>query len=141
MLTIQSPASTLSAQLSSFHPSKGARDTMMDITQTRQIMRLMFCWLREWMYSARVTAQNLKLYLNYNKMYARYFSKRQFEILNGVFPQTFVWRNDFVHQSIIFSLVLWKYHFFTPKFLEMPHLFPSEIFHLFYAITCILFVL
>ena len=59
IITIQCPASTLSAQLSSFQPSSGARDTMMEMTQTRQIIRLMFWLLREWIYSARVTAQNL----------------------------------------------------------------------------------
>ena len=32
---------------------------------------------------------------------------------NGVFPQTFLWRNDI-------SLVQWKYHLFTQKFVEMP---------------------
>ena len=30
--------------------------------------------------------------------------------------------DDFVPQSMIFSLEQWKYHFFTQKFVEMPHL-------------------
>ena len=31
--------------------------------------------------------------------------------------------DDFVPQCIIFSLVQWKYHLFTQKFVEMPHLY------------------
>jgi len=38
------------------------------------------------------------------------------------FLQTFVGKNDdFVPQSIIFSLVQQKYHYFTQKLVEMPH--------------------
>ena len=38
------------------------------------------------------------------------------------------WKNDdFVPQSIIFSLEQWKYHFFTQKFVEMPHFFTLNV--------------
>ena len=48
-------------------------------------------------------------------------------------PHKFKWgkNDDFVPQSIIFPLEQWKYHFFTQKVVEMPHSFPSRIFHLF----------
>ena len=50
------------------------------------------------------------------------------------FSYLFVWRNDdLVPQSIIFSLGQRKYHFFTQKDVEMPHLFKLKLeFVLFY---------
>ena len=34
--------------------------------------------------------------------------------------------DDFVPQSIIFSLSQWKYHFLTQQFVEMPHFIETK---------------
>ena len=46
---MHSPPSALLAQFSSFHPNSGARETMMEASQTPEMRVQMEAELREWM--------------------------------------------------------------------------------------------
>ena len=48
-LTMQAPSLTRAAQASSFQPKRGARETMMDMSQTQEINIQIELELRVWM--------------------------------------------------------------------------------------------